>query len=167
VTAVERDARRASRLRENLARLRLPAELVEADALTWEPGTTFDAVLLDAPCTATGTLRRHPDLPWLKRPRDVPAMAELQRQLLARAAALLVPGGRLVFATCSLQPEEGEAQMAAACRLGLVPDPVRPDELSGLPEAVTPQGYMRTRPDHWADRGGIDGFFVARLRKPT
>jgi 16S rRNA (cytosine967-C5)-methyltransferase len=165
VVAVEREPRRAARLRENLARLRLSAEVVEADAAAWAPASAgFDAVLLDAPCTATGTIRRHPDVPHLKRARDVPAMAEVQRGLLAAAARLLRPGGRLVLATCSLQPEEGEAHLAAAAALGLEPDPVRAEEVPGLAEAVTPEGTLRTRPDLWAERGGMDGFFVARWR---
>jgi 16S rRNA (cytosine967-C5)-methyltransferase len=170
VAAVERDPKRAARLRENLARLRLEAEVVEADAAAWSPpgGPRFDAVLLDAPCTATGTIRRHPDIPHLKRPRDVPQMAEAQRGLLAAAARLLAPGtGRLVFATCSLQPEEGEAHLAAAAALGLAVDPVRAEEVPGLEAALTPAGTLRTRPDLWAERGGMDGFFVARFRAGT
>jgi 16S rRNA (cytosine967-C5)-methyltransferase len=166
VTAVERDPKRAARLKENLGRLALPAELVVADAAQWDAGgALFDAVLLDAPCTATGTIRRHPDVPWLKRPKDVASAAELQRTLLAAAARRLTPGGRLVFATCSLQAEEGEGHLADAAALGLVPDPVRPEELPGLAEAVTPAGTLRTRPDLWTERGGMDGFFVARFRK--
>ncbi|MBK1659579.1 RsmB/NOP family class I SAM-dependent RNA methyltransferase [Paracraurococcus ruber] len=167
VVAVERDPRRAARLRENLARLDLPAELVVADALHWSPEARFDAILLDAPCTATGTIRRHPDVPHLKRPKDVASAAELQRGLLAAAAARLAPGGRLVFATCSLQAEEGEAHRDAAAALGLAPDPIRAEELPGLAEAVTPSGTLRTRPDLWAGRGGMDGFFAARFRKPA
>ncbi|WP_135467888.1 RsmB/NOP family class I SAM-dependent RNA methyltransferase [Crenalkalicoccus roseus] len=168
VVAVERDPRRAARLRENLARLRLAAEVVEADAAAWDAGgARFDAVLLDAPCTATGTIRRHPDIPHLKRARDLAPMAEAQRRLLEAAARLLRPGGRLVFAVCSLQPEEGEGHLPAAEALGLRPDPVRPEELPGLPpEAFTPQGALRTRPDFWAERGGMDGFFAARFRAP-
>jgi 16S rRNA (cytosine967-C5)-methyltransferase len=143
---------------------------VEADAAAWQPGgdggARFDAVLLDAPCTATGTIRRHPDVPHLKRPRDVQSAAEVQRRLLAAAARLLVPGtGRLVFAVCSLQPEEGPAHLADAAGLGLRPDPVRPEEVPGLPaEASCPDGTLRTRPDLWGERGGMDGFFVARFR---
>lgn len=166
VTAVERDPRRAARIGENLARLRLAAETVVADALEWQPGARFDAVLLDAPCSATGTIRRHPDIPHLKRPADVATLAALQSRLIAAAARLLAPGGRLVFATCSLQPEEGEAQVAAALAAGLLPDPIRPEDLPGLPEAVTPAGHLRTRPDLWAERGGMDGFFAARFRAP-
>ncbi len=164
MTAVERDPQRAARLRENLARLKLKAEIVEADAAAWNPGARFDAILLDAPCTATGTIRRHPDVAHLKRPRDVGSAAEVQARLLAAAASLLKPGGRLVFATCSLQPEEGEAHLAQAAALGLVLDPVT--ALPGLPEAITQGGWLRTRPDFWAERGGMDGFFAARFRKP-
>jgi 16S rRNA (cytosine967-C5)-methyltransferase len=164
VVAVERDPRRIARLRENLARLDLPAETVEADASGWRPAAAgFDAVLLDAPCSATGIIRRHPDIPHLKRAADVAGMAEAQARLLASAAALLRPGGRLVFATCSLQPEEGEALVPRATALGLVLDPVRPEELPGLEGAATPGGTMRTRPDMWAERGGLDGFFAARF----
>jgi len=171
VWAVERDPARATRLRDNLARLRLAAEVVEADALGWSPGGAtggegFDAVLLDAPCTATGTIRRHPDVVHLKRPKDVASQSALQRQLLGAAARLLRPGGRLVFSTCSLQPEEGEAHLEAAAALGLRPDPIRAEELPGLAEALTARGTLRTRPDLWAERGGMDGFFAARFRRP-
>ncbi|MBX6375540.1 MAG: methyltransferase domain-containing protein [Acetobacteraceae bacterium] len=166
VTAVERDPKRAARLRENLARLRLPAEVVEADATHWGEAGAFDAVLLDAPCTATGTIRRHPDVLRLKRPRDVASAAEAQARLLENAVRLVRPGGRLVLATCSLQPEEGEAHLARAAALGLRLDPVRAEEVPGLAEAVTPGGWLRTRPDLWATRGGLDGFFVARFAKP-
>jgi len=163
VTAVERDPHRAARLRENLARLRLSPEVVEADAAAWDPGEGFDAILLDAPCTATGTIRRHPDVAHLKRPRDLGSATEAQARLMAAAASLLKPGGRLVFATCSLQPEEGEAHLARAATLGLALDPIT--ELPGLPEALTAGGWLRTRPDLWAEHGGMDGFFAARFRK--
>ncbi|MFC7473392.1 RsmB/NOP family class I SAM-dependent RNA methyltransferase [Dankookia sp. GCM10030260] len=166
VTAVERDPKRAVRLQENLTRLQLPAEVVVTDALGWNAGgALFDAVLLDAPCSATGTIRRHPDVPFLKRAKDIAGMAELQRGLLAAAAKRLAPGGRLVFATCSLQPEEGEAHLAAAAALGLAVDPVRPEEVPGLAAAITPAGTLRTRPDLWPEHGGMDGFFMARFRK--
>lgn len=142
VTAVERDGRRIPRLRENLARLRLVAEIVEADATQWRPAEPFDAVLLDAPCTATGTIRRHPDVPHLKRAKDVAKQAQLQRALLHHAATLVRPGGRIVFATCSLQKEEGEDHMAA------------------LPPGLRVVKTRRTTPDM-----GMDGFFIARLEK--
>ena len=166
VTAVERDARRMGRLRENLARVKMEAELVQADAASWSPAEGgFDAILLDAPCTATGIIRRHPDIPHLKRAADIAPMAEAQARLLAHAATLLRPGGRIVFATCSLQPEEGEAHLPRAASLGLVLDPIRPEELPGLEAALTEAGTLRTRPDMWAERGGIDGFFAARFVK--
>ena len=165
VTAVERDANRVTRLTENLARLHLTAEVIRADAAAWTPAAPFDAILLDAPCTATGTIRRHPDVAHTKRPRDVPAAAEAQARLLAAAARMLKPGGRIIFATCSLQPEEGEAHLARAAALGLAHDPFTPAELPGLPEAITPAGCLRTRPDLWGARGGMDGFFAARFRR--
>ena len=163
VVAVERDPLRILRLRENLARLGLDASVVQGDATSWDPGTRFDAILLDAPCSATGTMRRHPDVPFLKRPTDVPTLAALQKPMLAHAASLLAPGGRLVFATCSLQAEEGEAQ-AASPPAGLLPDPIRPEEVPGLEAAITPEGWLRTRPDLWEEQGGMDGFFIARFR---
>jgi len=166
VTAVERDARRLGRLRENLARLKLEAELVQADAASWSPAEAgYDAILLDAPCTATGIIRRHPDIPHLKRAADIAPMAEAQARLLAHAATLLRPGGRIVFATCSLQPEEGEAHLPRAASLGLVLDPIRLEEVPGLEAALTAAGTLRTRPDMWAERGGLDGFFAARFVK--
>ncbi|MBE9607417.1 rRNA cytosine-C5-methylase [Acetobacteraceae bacterium H6797] len=166
VWAVERDPRRAQRLRENLSRLKLDAAVVEADLTRWSPNEKFDAILLDAPCSATGTIRRHPDVPHLRRQGDVEKLAETQRALLGKAASLLKLGGRMVFATCSLQPEEGEAHMLTAVAAhGLVPDPIRPEELPELEQAVTSQGALRTRPDYWAERGGMDGFFAARFRK--
>jgi 16S rRNA (cytosine967-C5)-methyltransferase len=165
VTSVEKDEHRAKRLRENLTRLKMQADLVVADVIPWsaERRGSFDAVLLDAPCTATGTIRRHPEVQHLRRPRDVPKLAATQAALIEAAAGLLAPGGRLVVATCSLQPEEGEAHFARLAALGLRPDPVRAEEVPGLEEAVTAQGTLRTRPDIWAEKGGMDGFFVARF----
>lgn len=162
VTAIERDAGRLRRLHENLARLDLPVEVVQADALAWSPPAPLDAVLLDAPCSATGTIRRHPDVMRLKRPRDVAELAVGQDRLLAAAARMLRPGGRLVYAVCSLQPEEGMAR-AAAAPPGLRPDPVRAEELPDLAGALTPEGWVRTHPGLWTDRGGMDGFFIARF----
>ncbi len=165
VTAVEKDARRIARLSDNLARLGLTAEVVAADALLWRPPVLLDAVLLDAPCSATGTIRRHPDVARLKRPTDVTVLAALQARLIAAAAQMLRPGGRLVFATCSLQAEEGEAHLRAADAAGLLPDPIREDELPWLEQAITAGGNLRTRPDFWAEAGGMDGFFAARFVK--
>jgi 16S rRNA (cytosine967-C5)-methyltransferase len=165
VTAVERDTARLARLAENLARLHLPATLVQADVAAWTPPALFDAILLDAPCTATGTIRRHPDVAHTKRARDVQAAAQAQARLLAAAVRMLKPGGRLVFATCSLQAEEGEAHLARAATLGLEHQPWTAADLPGLPEAITPAGCLRTRPDFWPGRGGMDGFFAARFRR--
>ncbi|MFM5949731.1 MAG: RsmB/NOP family class I SAM-dependent RNA methyltransferase [Novosphingobium sp.] len=160
VTAVERSAKRAERIDQNLARLNLSAEVVIADALQWQPAEPFDAVLLDAPCTATGTARRHPDVLHRIGPRQIAEMAELQAALLARAASWIKPGGQLVYAVCTLEPEEGEAQ---AQQVGLAPDPIRADE---LPAGLSPssEGWLRTDPGMLADAGGLDGFFVARFR---
>jgi 16S rRNA (cytosine967-C5)-methyltransferase len=164
VTAVERDPQRLERLAANLRHWHLEATLVQADASAWTSGRPFDAVLLDAPCSATGTIRRHPDVPRIKRPRDVQSLTETQDTLLRAAAALLRPGGRLVYAVCSLQPEEGAPRIAAAiARGGLRHDPFAPGELADLPEARTPDGFLRTHPGLWPDLGGMDGFFAARL----
>jgi 16S rRNA (cytosine967-C5)-methyltransferase len=163
VIAVERDGVRLRRLTENLARLHLAAECVVADAATWRPAPLLDAVLLDAPCSATGTIRRHPDILHLKRPHDVAALTAQQDRLLDAATAMLRPGGRLVYAVCSLQSEEGPARIAAAlARLPLAPLPIAPGEIE-LAEAVTPEGWLRTTPALWPERGGMDGFFAARL----
>ena len=164
VVAVERDRRRLVRLRENLARVKMSVEIVQADALAWAPGELFDAILLDAPCSATGTIRRHPDVAHIKKPRDVTALAEGQRALLDAAARLLKPGGRLVYAVCSLQPEEGVAQAAAGVA-GLVAAPFTTRDLLGLQQAVTAAGHVRTSPAYWPDAGGMDGFFCARFVK--
>ena len=161
VTALDASAKRLERLRANLTRTGLTAEVVQADALMWQPAAHFDAVLLDAPCTATGTCRRHPDVLHRVGPRQIAEMAELQAALLARASTWVNPGGRLVYAVCSLEREEGEDQ---AARVALTPDPIRSDELpQGL--SPTPEGWLRTDPGMLAPAGGLDGFFVARWRR--
>ncbi|MBV1836233.1 RsmB/NOP family class I SAM-dependent RNA methyltransferase [Acetobacter estunensis] len=166
VTALERDPVRMERLKENIARLRLDVNTVCADAAAWQPEQLFDAILLDAPCSATGTARRHPDALWIKRPRDLKALVESQELLLAAAARMLKPGGRLVYAVCSLQSEEGPEQARKiAGKLGLQPRPFTPEELSDLPESFTPEGWLRTHPGMWPERGGMDGFFAARFVK--
>jgi 16S rRNA (cytosine967-C5)-methyltransferase len=167
VTALDISDRRMARLRENLARTGLVAHIVVADAHDWQPDAQFDAILLDAPCSATGTLRRHPDLPFAKGADDIPPLVALQQRLLDRALDLLRPGGRLVYCTCSLLPEEGELQLSQALSRhpGLS---VIPAEFPGLePEWIDAQGGLRLRPDFWADRGGMDGFYAAHLQKPA
>jgi 16S rRNA (cytosine967-C5)-methyltransferase len=167
VTAVERDPARLERLTGNLRRWNLQADVINADATDWTPPELFDAVLLDAPCSATGTIRRHPDVAHLKRPRDVQTVTQAQDKLLQAAAAMLRPGGRLIYAVCSLQPEEADPRIAAAVeRTDLRHDKFRPAELAALPEALTKDGFLRTHPGLWPDRGGMDGFFAARLIKP-
>jgi 16S rRNA (cytosine967-C5)-methyltransferase len=167
VIAIDHAPRRVERLKHNLERLRLIADLRVADVLEWSPPAPLDAVLLDAPCSATGTLRRHPDIGWAKAPGDILALAAVQRQLLDRAASMVKPGGRLLFSTCSLEPEEGEAQAEGflARHEGWSLDPVRAEEIAFLPGAVTPAGHVRTVPSMLAERGAIDGFFIARFRK--
>ncbi len=164
VTALDLSEARMERLAENLARCRLEARRVVADATEWEDAP-FDAVLLDAPCTATGTIRRHPDLPHARSAAELPALLDLQARLLDRAVALTRPGGRLVFCTCSLFPEEGEGQVAAALERhpGLRLDPA-PLARPGV-EADWIGDGLRLRPDFWAERGGIDGFYIAALRR--
>ena len=171
VTAVDVSPPRLARLRDNLRRLSLPAEVIEADAATWSPGLTFDAVVLDAPCTATGTIRRHPDILRLKSPEDIPRMADLQSRMLANAATLVRPGGLLVYSTCSLEPEEAERQIATFL-------PGHPDfqrlaleasEIGAEPTWIAADGDLRTLPFHLelepAHLSGIDGFYAARLRR--
>ena len=164
VIAIDRDEVRLRRVSENLSRTRLTSTLVAADARAWSPEVPLDAVLLDAPCSATGTIRRHPDIPHLRRPRDIDALAATQDQLLDAAARALRPGGRLIYAVCSLQREEGAARVEAAlARLPLRLEPFTSDELLAVPEARTREGYLRTTPALWPERGGMDGFFAARL----
>jgi 16S rRNA (cytosine967-C5)-methyltransferase len=163
VVALDASDTRLDRLRENLARTGLRAEIVVADAL--EHQGAYDAILLDAPCTASGTIRRHPDLPFVKSGRDTEALTRLQMRLLDHALTLLNPGGRLVFCTCSLLAVEGEYQVKAALKRheGLSVVPVDPVTLGGDPDWASPEGGLRLWPSMWADRGGIDGFYMACL----
>ncbi len=166
VTAVDISPARMARVAENLARTGLDAELVTADALEFEGGP-YDAILLDAPCTATGTIRRHPDLPHAKDGSDFPGLFALQEHLIDRALGMLKPGGRLVYCTCSLLFDEGEEQVrdASARHPGLVVDRAAL-ELSGIdPGWISGEGGLRLRPDAWAERGGMDGFYIACLRR--
>ncbi|MFS2108219.1 RsmB/NOP family class I SAM-dependent RNA methyltransferase [Sphingomonas sp. Sphisp140] len=166
VTAVDISESRLARLHENLERTGLSAEVVDADLLEWAPKEAADAVLLDAPCSATGIFRRHPDVLHRVRPSLIREMAELQGRLLARAADWVKPGGTLVFSTCSLEPEEGEQQLEAflKARSDYAIVPVKPDE---LPDGVVPRadGSLRLLPGTLADAGGLDGFFIARMRR--
>ncbi len=160
VTALDVSKRRLELLRENLKRTGLKAGIVRADALSWEPTHKFDAILLDSPCTATGTARRHPDVLHRVGPRQIAEMADLQAALLAKAQEWLKPGGVLVYAVCSLEREEGEAQ---AARVTLAPVPVKTTE-SAPGIAPTAEGWLRTDPGMLGDEGGLDGFFIARWR---
>ncbi len=164
VTAVERDPARIERLINNLKHWGLHANVINADVTAWSPAELFDAVLLDAPCSATGTIRRHPDVARIKRPRDVQTVTQAQDKLLEAAAGMLRPGGRLIYAVCSLQPEEAAPRIAAVvAKTGLRHAPFNAGELAALPEALTRDGFLRTHPGLWPDRGGMDGFFAARL----
>ena len=165
VIAVDRSAPRMARVDANLARLGLKAACVVADAATWRPSAPVDAVLLDAPCSATGTARRHPDVLRLKTPKDVAKLARLQDRLLAAADEMLAPGGRLVYCTCSLQPDEGPARIAAFLDGGapFAREPLRPGEIAGADDFITEEGDLRTTPAAWPDLGGLDGFYAARL----
>lgn len=165
VFAVDRAPRRVKRMQANLARLRLAALCVTADAAAWRPPEPVDAVLLDAPCSATGTVRRHPDIPWLKGAGDIAKLAGLQDKLLDAAIAMVKPGGMVVFCTCSLEAEEGPARVEAllARNQAVARVPIEASEIGGLGELIGPDGDLRSRPDHLADLGGLDGFYACRL----
>lgn len=171
VTAIDRAPARLERVRQNLSRLSLTAELICADVATWTPEQKFDAVLLDAPCSSTGTIRRHPDVPWLKHESDIMGLAGAQARLIDRAFDLLKLGGILVYCTCSLEPEENEQIVAGllarekqAQRL-----PITAADVFGQADFVTPEGELRTLPCHFADPdlrlSGLDGFYAARLQR--
>jgi len=166
VTAVDTSPERLALIRENLVRMKLTADLIEADARDWQGAAPAPFVLLDAPCIATGTIRRHPDLPWIKSAADLNISEALQSELLDAAADLTAPGGTLVYAVCSLEPEEGPEQIEAFLR--------RQTDFARVPVTdgdvfdaafVTPLGEFRTLPSFWAERGGMDGFYAARLRR--
>ena len=173
VTAVDRSPARMARLRDNLARLSLQADDVVTDAAEWPGGGNggYDGVLVDAPCTSTGTIRRHPDVAWLRQEAEIAALSALQKRLLQKAVALLKPGGTLVYCTCSLEPEEGEQAIASllATEPALRRAPVDAGEVAGLSEIVTANGDLRTLPCHLPHDdprlGGLDGFYAARLVK--
>jgi 16S rRNA (cytosine967-C5)-methyltransferase len=170
VTAVDRSPTRLERVRENLARLSLTAEIVMEDASVWLGGS-FDAILIDAPCSSTGTIRRHPDIAWLKQEADLAGLAKLQARLLQHAVSLTKPGGTIVFCTCSLEPEEGEelAARLLAEETGLHRVPIEPAEVAGHQELLTAAGELRTLPCHFPASeprlGGLDGFYAVRLAR--
>ncbi|SDG66328.1 RsmB/NOP family class I SAM-dependent RNA methyltransferase [Roseospirillum parvum] len=167
VMALDNQEKRLVRLHENLARTGLEAEVIQADAATWTAPRPLDAVLLDAPCSASGTVRRHPDLPHLRRGGDVGPLLDIQRRLLANAAGLLRPGGRLVYAVCALSRAEGPDLIAdlPAIAPDLAPDPFSPQERASLPGLLVEGATVTTHPALWPELGGLDGFFMARLRR--
>jgi 16S rRNA (cytosine967-C5)-methyltransferase len=171
VTALDSSKNRLARLEKNLRRLGLSAHTVHADIFQFEPPALFDAVLLDAPCSSTGTVRRHPDVPWTKSPADIEKLADLQRRMLSRAVSMVKPGGRVVFSNCSLDPLEGEMlyERFLADEPAVENDPLRPGEIAGTDDFLTPQGTLRTTPADMdlgrPEISGLDGFFAARLRR--
>jgi 16S rRNA (cytosine967-C5)-methyltransferase len=172
VIALDRSPARVARLKDNMARLSLEAEALVMDATEWQgDGGSIDGILIDAPCTSTGTIRRHPDVAWLRQEADIAALGTLQKRLLEKAASLLKVGGTLVYCACSLEPEEGEAAVTAllSAEPGLRRVPIEPDEVAGLAEIINSQGDLRTLPSHLAHAdprlGGLDGFYAARLVK--
>ncbi len=168
VVAVDRSADRLKRLNKNFKRLKLKIDVVCADASNWQPVELFDAILLDAPCSATGTLRRHPDITLNKSTSDIASLVTVQDRLLDAATRLVKPGGIIVFCTCSLQPEEGPIRITNALkRLPLEQLPIETHEAPELGSALTPEGALRTLPCHWPELGGIDGFYIARLRRTS
>lgn len=167
VTSVDCSSSRLTRLADNLRRTGLHATLVQADAQTWRPLDQADGVLLDAPCTATGTIRRHPDTAHRKTPNDLYSLVSLQNKLLRSALTMVRPGGIIVYCTCSLQREEGEAQIMTLLSETntVILDPITPQDIGNIPDVITPEGYLRTMPYQLGNQGGMDGFFTARLRR--
>jgi 16S rRNA (cytosine967-C5)-methyltransferase len=166
VVSADRSAERMKRLKENLKRLKVFAETIIADATEWPPGTLFGAVLVDAPCTATGTLRRHQDIALTKSNRDVTTMATLQKSILRNSIHAVRPGGRLVFCTYSLQPEEGHDLITTFLgrHHNVTVSPILPDDVCGMAGVVTPEGYLRTLPHQGQEWGGWGGFFAAQFQ---
>jgi 16S rRNA (cytosine967-C5)-methyltransferase len=167
VLAVDQDTNRLARLRENMARLRLSVRTIEADATSLRLPEQFPRILLDAPCTATGTIRRHPDIAWLKKPEDVDRLATLQERMLVAARSMLASGGLLVYSVCSLEPEECAMRIERflATHDDMRRVPIRPEEIGGVRSFITPAGDLRTLPSYWPEWGGLDGFYAARLSR--
>lgn len=167
VVAVDRSAKRVLRLAENMKRLQLDGQVKTeiADASVWRPRDKADYILLDAPCSATGTIRRNPDVPWLKNTNDVNTLADLQSRLLDNALGMMNPGGILIYCTCSLQKDEGEHQIDRVVSQGLATRlPILASEVGGFSDILTPHGDVRIFPSHLSQFGGMDGFYIARLR---
>lgn len=167
VTAIDRSEKRLERVKENLVRTGLYAQTIAADVATWRPERLADMVLLDAPCTSTGTIRRHPDIAYTKNENDINKLAVVQQRLLEAAVEMVKPGGTIVFCTCSLEPEEGENIIAELLKTNnaVVEQPVSEIEAGGFRELLNEKGQLRTLPCHMIERGGMDGFFAARLKK--
>ncbi|MDP6602650.1 MAG: RsmB/NOP family class I SAM-dependent RNA methyltransferase, partial [Rhodospirillales bacterium] len=167
VVAVDRSAKRMQRLEANLARLGLGARIEIADVLGYRPDELADAVFLDAPCSATGTIRRHPDIPRIKRADEIPALTAIQHRMLRAALAMVRPGGLVVYAACSLQPEEGGEIVHPFIGPDGTADrvPIEADEIGGWAALIDAEGDLRTLPCHMAEKGGMDGFYACRLRR--
>ncbi|MCC6597880.1 MAG: RsmB/NOP family class I SAM-dependent RNA methyltransferase [Alphaproteobacteria bacterium] len=169
VTAIDRSITRLKRLEDNIRRMGLEnnVTITCADAANWQPAAPAPYILLDAPCSATGTIRRHPDVPHLKTPRDLPGLLKIQAAILSNAFDMLIPGGILIYCTCSLQKSEGETQITAFLNANPAAKrlPITKDDLEGIDEFITPEGDIRIFPHHMAELGGMDGFFIARLTK--
>ncbi len=167
VTAVDNDGVRLNILQQNMRRLGLEADIVQADVCAWRPSAPAHYILLDAPCSATGTLRRHPEIAWRRTLNDIDRLVGQQRQLLQSAYHMLAPGGKMIYATCSLQPEEGEQQIEwfLATYPEIRIDPIRPAEPNQLQTVISDQGTIRTMPYDHPEAGGLDGFFIARLQR--
>ncbi|MBK66509.1 MAG: MFS transporter [Rickettsiales bacterium] len=167
VIALDRSKNRMIRLEDNMRRLKLNPEIVISDALEWKADNDVDAILLDVPCSATGTIRRHPDMPYQKQEGDIEKLAYLQARLLTHASSMLKSGGTLIYCTCSLQKSEGEAQVLEFLKQhsNFKIDPINPDELDGLSKLIDDNGFIRALPFYLKEKGGMDGFFVARLVK--
>jgi 16S rRNA (cytosine967-C5)-methyltransferase len=169
VTAVDQSAKRLLRVAENLGRVGLAAQTVAGDLASWRPAQAFSHVLLDAPCTATGTLRRHPEISYLKSPLDAAKLVDVQDRMLDAAAEMTAPGGTLVYAVCSLDPREGRSRIAAflARNAAFMRLPVSAGEIAGTDGLLSKDGDLATLPNHWAESGGMDGFYATRLRRST
>ena len=167
VTAVDKSEDRLHLLQSNLTRLKLNAHVIKKNILNWDPPKLFDAVLLDAPCCATGTIRRHPDIPHLKSSKDVPKLVKLQEKLIDCAIKFMVPGGILVYSVCSLEAEEGIDQVSKVLsrNSSIEIDPIRVNEIQDFEKCLTEMGCVQTTPAHLSEIGGVDGFFIARFRK--